>query len=173
MLGLWFVIRNCISVQITKCIFQKPFSARTPRKPCLCHGSPCSVAGCVTFAKSSLLEILLFCCYKKPASSMAWATFRRFFFSLSFTCQWQYTHKTQDSMFKCGILSQVEITLLCVFPTLLYLFLFTSYLPAHSSYWLAVLFIALPVKVEGNLHPGNSSYLQKESSHFYLFISFL
>jgi len=80
MLGLWFVIRNCISVQITKCIFQKPFSARTPRKPCLCHGSPCSVAGCVTFAKSSLLEILLFCCYKKPASSMAWATFRRFFF---------------------------------------------------------------------------------------------
>ena len=62
-------------------------------------------------------------------------------------------------MFKRGILSQVEITLLCVFPTLLHLFLFTSYLPAHSSYWLAVLFIALPVKVEGNLHPGNSSYL--------------
>ena len=116
MLGLWFVIRNCISVQITKCIFQKPFSARTPRKPCLCHGSPCSVAGCVTFAKSSLLEIILFCCYKKPASSMAWATFRRFFFSLSFTCQWQYTHKTQDSMFKCGILSQLETRCCVYFP---------------------------------------------------------
>lgn len=59
-----------------------------------------------------------------------------FFFSLSCTCQWQYTHKTQDSMFKSRMLPQVEITLLCIFPTLLYLFLFTSYLPAHSSYWL-------------------------------------
>lgn len=65
-----------------KCLFQKLFPVRISRKPCICHGSPCSMAGCVTFAKSSLLEIFLFCCYKQPTLSMAWASLGRIVFTV-------------------------------------------------------------------------------------------
>lgn len=70
-----------------KCLFQKLFPVRIPRKPCICHGSPCSMARCVTFAKSSLLEIFLFCCYKQPTLSMALASLGRIF-SLFFGSWW-------------------------------------------------------------------------------------
>ena len=43
-------------------------------------GSHVSAMG--PLAKSSLLEILLFCCYKQPTSSMAWASLGRFFFTV-------------------------------------------------------------------------------------------
>lgn len=139
-----FVFRNCISIQITKCIFQKSFPARTPGKPCLCHGSPCSIAGCATFAKSSLLEILLFCWHEQLTSSVAQASLGRFFF----TVVWSLSGSTQiiqDSMskhiFVIVILSQLEsISVVYIFYTAMFAFIY--WVSSSPQQLLVVLFIA-------------------------------